>query len=72
MAISIFKALHIIGFVAWFAGLFYLVRIFVYYREAADKPENEKTVLQPQFQLMQKRVYKDIARDITYDISFVL
>lgn len=60
MALYIFKALHIIGFVAWFSGLFYLVRIFVYYREAADKPENERKVLQPQFHLMQVRVYKII------------
>jgi len=60
MALYIFKVLHIIGFVAWFAGLFYLVRIFVYYREAEDKPQNEKEVLQPQFHLMQKRVYKII------------
>ena len=60
MALYIFKALHIIGFVAWFSGLFYLVRIFVYYREAEDKSDKERKILQPQFHLMQQRVYKII------------
>ena len=60
MALYLFKALHIIGFVAWFAGLFYLVRMFVYYREAEEKSEVERSVLQPQFYLMQQRVYKII------------
>ncbi len=60
MALYLFKALHIIGFVAWFAGLFYLVRMFVYYREAGEKSEVERSVLQPQFYLMQQRVYKII------------
>jgi len=55
------KALHIISFTAWFAGLFYLLRIFVYQIEAKDKPENESQVLIPQYKLMQDRVYKIIA-----------
>jgi putative membrane protein len=29
-----FKTLHIIGVVVWFAGLFYLVRLFIYHVEA--------------------------------------
>ncbi|MEZ4901075.1 MAG: CopD family protein [Spirosomataceae bacterium] len=29
-----FKAFHIVGAVAWFAGLFYLVRMFVYHVES--------------------------------------
>ena len=60
MNILYFKAFHIIGGVAWFAGLFYLVRILVYLRESLDKPENEKAILQPQFALMAQRVYKII------------
>lgn len=55
-----FKALHIFGFVAWFAGLFYLVRMFVYHVEAGTKQEPDKSILQAQFTLMQKRVYKII------------
>jgi len=60
MSILYLKAFHIIGAVAWFAGLFYLVRILVYLRESLDKPETEKAILLPQFSLMGHRVYKII------------
>ena len=33
----LFKSLHIIGFVSWFAGLFYLPRLFVYHVEGLKK-----------------------------------
>ena len=33
------KALHIIFVVTWFAGLFYMPRLFIYNTEANDKPE---------------------------------
>ncbi|HMO41193.1 MAG TPA: CopD family protein [Saprospiraceae bacterium] len=55
------KALHIVGFVAWFAGLFYLVRIFVYHVEARERPQPEQDILTNQFNLMEWRVYKIIA-----------
>lgn len=55
-----FKSLHIVGFVAWFAGLFYLVRIFVYHREAQEENEPKRDILTQQFILMEKRVYKII------------
>jgi putative membrane protein len=58
--ITIFKSIHIIGFVAWFAGLFYLVRILIYHTEALDKADPEKSVLTKQFQQMEWRVYKII------------
>ena len=32
------KALHIIFVVTWFAGLFYIVRLFIYQTEAEQKP----------------------------------
>lgn len=54
------KALHIIFVVTWFAGLFYIVRLFIYYAEAAEKPEPERSILQKQFQLMQKRLWYGI------------
>ncbi|MBK0401677.1 CopD family protein [Adhaeribacter sp. BT258] len=54
------KALHIIFVVTWFAGLFYIVRLFIYFAEAADKPEPEKSILQTQFKLMQKRLWYGI------------
>jgi len=55
-----FKALHVFGFVSWFAGLFYLVRIFVYHSEAMEKPEPDRSILIKEFNAMQWRVYKII------------
>jgi putative membrane protein len=54
------KSLHIIFVVTWFAGLFYIVRLFIYFAEAAEKPEPEKTILQNQFRIMQKRLWYGI------------
>jgi putative membrane protein len=51
------KALHIIFIVTWFAGMFYIVRLFIYNAEANDKPEPEKTILQKQFGVMIKRLW---------------
>lgn len=58
--ILFFKAVHVIGFVSWFAGLFYLVRMFVYHVEAAAKPEPERSIMTQHFNLMEWRVYKII------------
>jgi putative membrane protein len=60
MLLPLFKTLHIVGFVAWFAGLFYLVRMFVYHAEAMGKPQPERDILTRQFNLMQWRVYRII------------
>ncbi|WP_372474608.1 CopD family protein [Capnocytophaga sp. ARDL2] len=51
------KALHIIFVVCWFAGLFYIVRLFVYYTEAQLKSEVEKNILSEQFRLMIYRLW---------------
>jgi protoporphyrinogen IX oxidase len=51
------KALHIIFIVTWFSGMFYIVRLFIYNREANDKGEPEKTILQQQFSIMIKRLW---------------
>ncbi len=56
-----FKAFHIIGFVTWFAGLFYLVRMFVYHAETDQKPLILQEDWRKQFTLMQWRVYKIIS-----------
>jgi putative membrane protein len=56
MPLLYLKALHIIGFVTWFAGLFYLVRLFIYHSEAFDKSETERQILHTQFSLMEKRL----------------
>ena len=51
------KALHIIFVITWFAGLFYIVRLFIYNREACDKPETERIILQQQFIIMIRRLW---------------
>ena len=51
------KALHIIFVITWFAGLFYIVRLFIYHTEAEQKKEPEKSILQTQFKLMSKRLW---------------
>jgi putative membrane protein len=51
------KALHIVGFVSWFAGLFYIVRLFIYHVEAAARPEPERAVLHAQFTIMERRLW---------------
>ena len=60
MAYQWFKAFHIIGVVVWFAGLFYIVRLFVYHAEASLEAEPEKTILINQYQIMEKRLYNII------------
>lgn len=54
------KALHVIFVVTWFAGLFYLPRLFIYYTEAADQGEPAKKILQDQFMIMQRRLWYGI------------
>ena len=51
------KALHIIFIVTWFAGMFYIVRLFIYNTEANSKPEPDKSILQKQFSIMIKRLW---------------
>lgn len=62
-----FKALHIIGFVSWFAGLFYLVRLFVYHREAWEESNADKSqILRDQYHTMESRLYKIIQNPAMY------
>ena len=51
------KALHIIFVITWFAGLFYMPRLFIYNTEANEKPQPEKSILQQQFFIMMKRLW---------------
>ncbi|MCH1576327.1 MAG: CopD family protein [Flavobacteriales bacterium] len=60
MTYDVLKALHIIFVVTWFAGLFYLFRLFIYHREALDKPAAERDVLVPQFRIMERRLWAAI------------
>lgn len=57
MAYYWFKAFHLIGIVVWFAGLFYLVRLFVYHAEAELEPEPARGILTKQYELMEQRLY---------------
>ena len=54
------KALHIIFIVTWFAGMFYIVRLFIYATEAREKPQPEQSILLRQFHLMTKRLWYGI------------
>jgi protoporphyrinogen IX oxidase len=45
------KALHVIAMVTWFAGLFYLPRLFVYHADARDSVSAER------FRLMERRLF---------------
>jgi len=57
MAYYWFKAFHIIGVVVWFAGLFYIVRLFIYHIEANQEPEPAQSILKKQYTIMEKRLY---------------
>src|SRR5687767_10843963 len=54
------KALHIIFVVTWFAGMFYMPRLFIYNTEASEKSEEIKTALREQFSVMMKRLWYGI------------
>jgi putative membrane protein len=45
------KAFHIVSMVTWFAGLFYLPRLFIYHREVTDAPSTER------FEIMERRLF---------------
>jgi putative membrane protein len=45
------KAFHIVSMVTWFAGLFYLPRLFIYHSEVTDAPSTER------FEIMERRLF---------------
>lgn len=51
------KALHLIFVITWFAGLFYIPRLFIYHIEAAEKPEPDRSILTQQLKLMTRRLW---------------
>jgi len=57
MGFEYVKALHLIFIVTWFAGLFYIVRLFIYQTEALEKPEQERLILKPHLDLMARRLW---------------
>ena len=52
-----YKALHLIFMVSWFAGLFYMVRLFVYYAESDKNHKDLSEAFKKQYLLMQKRLW---------------
>lgn len=51
------KSLHLIFVITWFAGLFYIPRLFIYQIEAHHKRSPEKEILGEQFKIMAKRLW---------------
>ena len=43
------KALHVVSMVCWFAGLFYLPRLFVYHAACEDEPGRQR------FKIMERK-----------------
>lgn len=60
MLYLVIKALHIIFMVSYFAGVFYLVRLLVYYKDTDEFEENKKTILREQYRFMIIRLWKII------------
>ncbi|MBU4537955.1 MAG: CopD family protein [Weeksellaceae bacterium] len=60
MLYTILKAVHIIFMVSYFAGIFYLVRLFVYYKDTDGFQENKKQVLREQYVFMARRLWNII------------
>lgn len=58
MAYLWFKSFHILGFVAWFAGLFYLPRLFIYHIEAEERQEPIRSALKAEYSRIEKLLYK--------------
>jgi len=50
-------SIHIIFVVCWMAGLFYMVRLFIYHTEAQEKPEPDRTILSKQFEVMEHKLW---------------
>ena len=54
---SYILSIHIIFVVCWMAGLFYMVRLFIYHTEAQEKPEPDRTILSKQFEIMERKLW---------------
>jgi putative membrane protein len=73
MNILYLKALHIIFVVTWFAGLFYIVRLFIYHTEANQKQEPDRSILINHFRTAEKRLWYGItfpSMILTYIFGF--
>lgn len=57
MDYNIIKSLHIIFVVTWFAGLFYIFRLFVYHAEALVLESPKRDILEDQYKIMEWRLW---------------
>lgn len=48
------KAFHVIAVICWFAGMFYLPRLFVYHAMSEDETSRER------FKIMERKLYRGI------------
>ncbi len=73
MTYLLLKALHIIFMVTWFAGLFYLPRLFIYHAEAKTKDELDEAT-QERFITMQRKLFiiMSIGMMLTIILGFIL
>lgn len=60
------KAIHIIFVICWMAGLFYMVRLFIYHTEARQRPEAEYQILHRQFMVMERKLWWIITTPAMY------
>src|SRR5690606_12768051 len=60
------KAIHIIFVICWMAGLFYMVRLFIYHTEARQRPAAEYQVLHRQFIVMESKLWWIITTPAMY------
>ncbi|KIA88299.1 CopD family protein [Kaistella jeonii] len=60
MLYTILKAVHIIFMVSYFAGIFYLVRLFVYYKDTDEFEETKRKILREQYVFMARRLWNII------------
>lgn len=54
MTYLLLKSFHIIAVISWFAGLFYLPRLFVYHAQTTDAISHER------FVVMERKLYRGI------------
>lgn len=60
------KAIHIIFVICWMAGLFYMVRLFIYHTEAKQRPPQEYGILHRQFMVMESKLWWIITTPAMY------
>src|SRR5687767_13011029 len=73
MNILYIKSLHIIFIITWFAGLFYIVRLFIYHTESSLKQEPDRSILTTHFKIAEKRLWYGItfpSMILTYIFGF--